>query len=160
MVLENDGLKGPLNTKFVLSKLQPEESLRMIQPYRPGTKEKAAEYALCSIVDKKAEYEREREAKEKKKGVVKVKSKEIEMSWSISGNDLQTKTRQLVAFVQKGLKVEVVLGKKKKGKAVGKDDAVKVLATVREEIEKGGGRESKPSSGEVGEIVRLFVEKK
>lgn len=171
MVLENDVLEGPIMTRYVLDKLTPEESLRMIQPYVPAKEDKPTVYAICKIVDKKKEYEKEKEKKDKEKknngggGAAgapsgKGKTKEMELSWGIGDNDMATKMRQMDGFLKKGMRVDLVLGKKRRGKKATEEDVKALVAKVREEIEQCGGKEWKRAEGEPGETYRLFAEKK
>ncbi|KAI6784963.1 Translation initiation factor IF-like protein [Emericellopsis cladophorae] len=162
-VLDGGTIEGPLNTRFVMSKLMEGESLRMVEPYDPGNpKERIPPtYALCKIIDKNEAYRQARELKEKKKGQKKVKTKEIELSWGISENDLLTKTTQIGNFLEKGNKVELTLGKKRGGKEVAAKAAAAVLARVRQEIEAKNGMEiQKKTTGEVGGTMKLFLEPK
>lgn len=163
MVQENGVTEGPLSTRFVLSKLQPEESLRMVRPYMPAKDGAAESYAVCKIVDKKAEYEKERDKKKSTAaagagGVV--KTKEMELSWGISGGDLDTKMRQILAFLEKGMKVNIAFGKKKKGKPILAPEAEALVAKVRSGIEEGGGKEGRKADGVMGATYRLYAEKK
>lgn len=108
MVIDGGASEGPLATRFVLSKLEPGESLRMIQPYipagtkissqntstadstdtkasssqpstTPGTTTTVAQYAVCKIVNKREEYERQRQLKERKKAAAAGKPKTKEL---------------------------------------------------------------------------------
>ena len=162
MVLEGNAIEGPLNTKFVMTRLKSNESLRMAKPYKPRDPKTGdpVEYALCKIVDKLEDYKAAKEAKEKKKLKAKPKTKEVELSWGISENDLQTKLQVLGGFLEKGIKVEIAIGKKKKGKEVELSDCKTVLKAIRKEIESKGGFEPKEASGELGETMRLSVQKK
>lgn len=162
LVLDGGTIEGPLVTRFVMTKLSTGESLRMVQPYKPAnTKEGTPEqYALCKIVNVQEEYKAERERKEKRKLSAKPKVKEVELSWGISENDLVTKTRQLGEFLEKGCKVEVVLGKKKRGRNVTEKDAQEVLKRVRAEAEARNAMETKTPQGDVGEVMRLTLESK
>lgn len=162
LVLDGGSIEGPLSTRFVMTKLTSGESLRMVQPYTPpNPKEgKPASYALCKIVNIQDEYKAEKERKEKKKQTAKPKTKEVELSWGISEHDLITKTRQMGGFLEKGLKVEVVLGKKKGGRNVSEKDAQELLKRIRQEVEARNAMESKPVQGEVGGVMRLALESK
>lgn len=163
MVQENGVIEGPLSTRHVLSRLQPEESLRMVRPYLPAREGGPETYALCTIVDKKAEYEKERALKEQKKksGVgAEVKTKEMEVSWNISGGDLDTKMRQIAGFIAKGMRVHIAFGKKRKGKTVTAPDAEALVADVKARIVEAGGKDTKKPDGEMGATYRLYVEKK
>lgn len=162
MVIDNGSAEGPLSTRYVLTKLEEGESLRMITPYVPANAENKtpAKYAVCKIVNKRDEYERLKQLKEKKKTAVaaKAKTKEMELTWAIGGHDLATKLRQMGGFLNKGMKVELMIGKKKGGRAVEMDEAKDVLKKVKEEIEAQGARETKKPEGQVGGTMRLYLE--
>ncbi|PON24593.1 translation initiation factor IF-3 [Trichoderma gamsii] len=162
MVIDNGSAEGPLATRYVLTKLEEGESLRMVTPYVPANAENntPAKYAVCKIVNKRDEYERLKQLKEKKKVAVagKPKTKEMELTWAIGGHDLSTKLRQMSGFLAKGMKVELMIGKKKGGRAVEAEEAREVLKKVREEIEGQGARETKKMEGTVGGTVRLYLE--
>ncbi|KND86724.1 Translation initiation factor IF-3 [Tolypocladium ophioglossoides CBS 100239] len=166
MVIDNGASEGPLATSFVLTKLEPEESLRMIQPYVPADAKNgrpSAQLAVCKIVNKRDEYARQRQLKEKRRagdGGGKPKTKELELTWAIGEHDLATKMRQMGGFLAKGMKVELMLGRKKGGKQVSGEEAADVVRRVREEVAVHGGREGKPASGHVGATMRMFLEGK
>ncbi|KAI9898743.1 hypothetical protein N3K66_007103 [Trichothecium roseum] len=164
MVKEHDEVQGPLAPGYVLSRLSKEESLRMVRFYLPADPKQERykhEYAVAEIVNKREEFEREKERAGKERRKKQAKTKEVEITWNIGEHDLQTKLTQIGKFLAKGNKVEVILGKKrKKGKTKGPTDAEGVLKMVREALDGLGGRETKTCSGEVGEVMRLFVEEK
>ncbi|KEY66248.1 hypothetical protein S7711_09176 [Stachybotrys chartarum IBT 7711] len=163
MVIDDGPPEGPHSTRYVLSKLEADESLRMVEPYKPADPEhnKPASYAVCKIVNTKAEYARRRELKERKKdekeaGRVKGKTKMVELTWSIGDNDLQTKLRQITRFLEGGMHVDVAIGKKKQSKIrVPVEDAQAVLKKVKEEMAKVGAKEVKGQEGVVGGILRM-----
>ncbi|KAF5023190.1 hypothetical protein F66182_4744 [Fusarium sp. NRRL 66182] len=163
MVLDNGNFDGPLLTQHVMSRLDESESLRMVTPYIPADpkNDTPVQYALCKVVNKKDEFERQREIRERRRvsKQTSTKTKELDMSWAISDHDLQTKAKQLTGFLSKGMKVDLVLGyKKKTQKRVGEDEAAEVLKKVRKEIEHVGAREYKPQEGEVGRTFRIYLE--
>ncbi|POR35914.1 Translation initiation factor IF-3 [Tolypocladium paradoxum] len=165
MVIDNGASEGPLATSFVLTKLEPDESLRMMQPYVPADPKNgrpSAQLAVCKIVNKRDEYARQRQIRERRKAGDggKPKTKELELTWAIGEHDLATKMRQMGGFLAKGMKVELMLGRKKGGKQVSGDEAADVLRRVRDEVAAHGGREGKPASGQVGGTMRLFLEGK
>ncbi|KAK2616652.1 hypothetical protein QQS21_000475 [Conoideocrella luteorostrata] len=164
MVIDNGATEGPLSTPFVLSKLEPHESLRMIQAYVPADPKNGrsgAQYAVCKIVNRKDEYERQKQLKAKKKAATaKPKTKELELTWAIGDHDLATKMRQMGGFLGKGLKVEVLVAKKKGGKQVDGKEAEGVVKRIRDEVESHGGREAKPATGQAGGTMRLYLEGK
>ncbi|KAL6879308.1 hypothetical protein J3F83DRAFT_725753 [Trichoderma novae-zelandiae] len=162
MVIDNGSAEGPLATRYVLTKLEPGESLRMVTPYVPANAEEEtpARFAVCKIVNKRDEYERQKALKERKKASVasKAKTKEMELTWAIGGHDLATKMRQMGGFLEKGMKVDLLIGKKKGGKAVDAEEAREVLKKVTAEIERAGARETKKAEGQVGGTMRLYLE--
>lgn len=168
---------------------QETESLRMIRPYipaggsakgkgkgsgaataaaggaeaqqgKPASSSAAPEqFALCQIVNKFEEFLKEKERKEKKKASAKPKSKELEMTWSIGEHDLQTKMRQLSGFLAKGMKVDLVLGRKKGSKPVDQETMAALVKKIKKEVvETMGARETKPAEGELGRTMRLHLE--
>ncbi|KAG6006158.1 hypothetical protein E4U21_007268 [Claviceps maximensis] len=164
MVIDNGAIEGPLATSFVLTKLEANESLRMIQPYVPADPKNdrpLCSYAVCKIVNKADEYARQKQLRERKKAAAgKAKTKELELTWAIGNHDLGTKMRQMGGFLAKGFKVEVLLAKKKGGKQVGGKEAEAVVKRLREEVEANGGREAKPSTGTPGATMRFYLEGK
>ncbi|KAI5461728.1 hypothetical protein BGZ63DRAFT_342839, partial [Mariannaea sp. PMI_226] len=162
MVLDNGNVDGPLLTRHVLSRLDSSESLRMVNPYIPARPKdgRMAEYALCKIVNKKDEYLRQREAKERRRvaKATSAKVKELELNWAIGENDLQTKMRQLSGFLEKGWRVEIILGKKKGGRKVEDAEAAQVLSKVKKAIEELGGKEYRDMSGQVNRSLRMYFE--
>ncbi|KAM3519652.1 hypothetical protein NHJ13051_007355 [Beauveria bassiana] len=188
MVLENGSVAGPLATKFVLSKLNVKtESLRMIRPYVPkgsplprkGGKAAAAtaedgggsedgeaaapttqeeQFALCEIVNKKEAFQKEQERKQLKKENARPKTKEMELTWAISEHDLQTKLRQLAGFLNKGMKVQLVLGTKRGGRKVDEETAKALMNRIRDEVQALGAREVTAANGDLGRTMRMNFE--
>ncbi|KAH6892985.1 hypothetical protein B0T10DRAFT_263319 [Thelonectria olida] len=164
MVLDNGNISGPLPTRHVLSRLESSESLRMVNPYIPAKPKdgRLAEYALCKVVNKKEEYLRQREAKERKRvtKATTAKNKEVELNWSIGDNDLQTKMRQLIGFLEKGWRVEIVLGKKRGSRKVEDAEAQGVLDKVKKAIEEANGKQYREMDGQLNRSLRLYYEGK
>ncbi|KYK60857.1 translation initiation factor IF-3 [Drechmeria coniospora] len=163
MVIDGGATEGPLAPAYVLTKLTSAESLRMVRPYVPADAKAGrphAQLAVCKIVNKRDEYARQKELKEKRKtsAAAKPKSKELELTWSIGDHDLATKMRQMAGFLAKGMKVELMLARKKGGKQVTGDEAADVVRRVRDEATANGAREGKPASGQVGGTMRLYFE--
>ena len=165
MVVDDGVFDGPLPTRNVMNRIdQSTHSLRMVTPYIPGDPKnnKPTQYALCKVVNKREEYERQRELHERRRvsKQTSTKLKEIELSWAISDNDLKVKTKQLVNFLSKGMKVEVILGFKKKGqkKRTSEDTAEEVFAKVQKLVKDLGSKEYKPREGEIGRTFRFYLE--
>lgn len=169
MVLENGIIEGPLAPRYVISKLEEGESLRMIQPYVPadGKAEPpmAARFAVCKIVNKKEEYDRLKQIKEKKKatGAKKGKLKELDFMWGIEENDLMTKMRLMEKLLEKGHKIDVVISPRKRGssnKVVTTQEMENLVKTIRQEADQAGGREAKAAEGRLGGTIRIQFERR
>jgi translation initiation factor IF-3 len=165
MVLDNGVLDGPLFTRNVMSRIDTAtDSLRMATPFIPADPKnnKPVQYALCKIVNKREEYERQRELQQRRRVSKQTssKTKEIEMSWAISDNDLKIKAKQLIGFLSKGWKVEVILGFKKKGqkKRTSDDTAEEAYVKVQKLVKELGSKEYKPREGDVGRTMRFYLE--
>ncbi|KAI1776415.1 hypothetical protein F4818DRAFT_414048 [Hypoxylon cercidicola] len=163
-------LSPPQRTDSVLASLDPKKyTLVMVAPPpspSPSPTEDGSEpttlaeprAAICRVIDNAAAAaaeEEERRALRRKA----VESKELELSWSIAGHDLAHKLRRLRDFLGRGLRVEVVLAKKRGGRTAGPDQAVAVLAAVRGAVaEVDGAKEPRKMDGDVGGTARLFFE--
>lgn len=166
MVYDNGSVEGPLDTQFVLTKIAPHESLRMVTPYEPADPKKGTQqkYPLCKIVEKDAEYKKKKDLEaEKKKQKAKDKAakiKEFEITWTSTDHDTANKVKHICAALAKGYSVTVTLSSKRKGKKqdLSGIDFVHVLNKAKEGIEAGGGKEKKAQDGELGETVKLFYE--
>jgi translation initiation factor IF-3 len=162
MVHEKEMIEGPLRTQFVLTKIEPYESLRMVTPYVPATKEEPQKFAVCRIVNKKDEVAKEKRSREGKQKVIKVKEKTIEVNWGIDTNDLRTKFIAMKKLFDGPAKVTVRFGKKKGSKAKPDyNDQKALVQKVIEEVIKMGGREMRPMEGafEQGPVSLLFASK-
>ena len=162
MIIDKGEAEGPIQTAFALTKLSPNESLRMIKPYVPADQKNKnpACYAICKIFNKQQEFERQMLLKEKKKNEVAIKTKELEMSWVIGDHDLVFKMKHLQNFLQKGMKVIITLGARRKGAkkpTVDMARAEEVLKKVKEEAILAG-RETKKPEGNPGKLMRLYYE--
>ncbi|RYP01444.1 hypothetical protein DL764_006214 [Monosporascus ibericus] len=115
--------------------------------------------AICRIVDRAAATaaaeEAARAARRKAVG-----TKELELNWAIAPHDLAHKLRRLREFLGKGMQVEVMLARKRGGRAAAKDEAEALLARVREAALEGvpGAKEVRKMSGTVGGVVHLYFE--
>lgn len=162
MLLEDGKFDGPVQTRQVMRRLEPTDSLRMVHPYVPARPKDsvAATLAICKVVNKQEEYERQRQMRDRRKAskATSAKTKEMELNWGIGDNDLATKLRQLGGFLKKGMKVEVILGCKKRAKKVDDDAAEDVLRRVKKGIEDLGAREHKAQDGQVNKTLRLYFE--
>ena len=108
----------------------------------------------------KASKKRQREQKELGQG--KKSLKEVELSWGIGEHDLERKMKQVTEFLQRGMKVGVILAKKK---GSGKKDESSyeqdesLLEKIRALISNTPGTwESKTPVGRIGRTLTLFFE--
>ncbi|KAH9909964.1 hypothetical protein F4778DRAFT_713557 [Xylariomycetidae sp. FL2044] len=114
--------------------------------------------AICRIVDRVAQEaafaEAQREARRREVG-----RKELELNWAISPHDLSHKLRRLREFLAKGFSVDVMMARKRGGRAAGQAEAQAVLDQVREAAEGVPGvMERKKMDGGVGGVARLFYQ--
>jgi translation initiation factor IF-3 len=155
---QNGKLSEPKFTSQVLAGLDLARfSLVVIAQPQKDDGSSILEYPICQIVDRKAEAQERAAAAAKKKDKGK---KEIELNWAIASHDLQTKLRHLKSFLEKGLRVEVLLLNKRKGKKKASegeaDDVLKLVKDAAAEVP--GTKEYKTMLGNVGGQVRLFLE--
>ena len=109
---------------------------------------------------REAEKAREKAAaKAGKAGKATKASKTIEIGWGIDRNDLGHRMKRMQDFLERGLKVEVVVAQKKRRKEVEFGQAEGVLEVVRETaLRVPGVKEVKAMTGEVGKGVTLTFE--
>lgn len=113
---------------------------------------------VCRIIDKfahaKAADEKEKAARKKE-----LNRKELELNWAIAPNDLQHRLKQLREFLAKGKRVELMLAKKKRGRAATRDEGEALLAALRESAVEVGAKEVKVE-GDFPGVVNLVFEGK
>lgn len=118
-------------------------------------------YPVCKMLDKKAMREREtarRKAGKEKKFV----TKQLECSWTMSDNDLGHRLGRLKEFLEKGWRVEILFGTKRKGwmdrRAASAEEISSVLNKIRAAVgEVEGAREMRAMQGtEGGEAMLRF----
>ncbi|KJZ70251.1 hypothetical protein HIM_10365 [Hirsutella minnesotensis 3608] len=188
MVIDKGAPEGPLRTQFVLSKLTADETLRMLQPYVPAKYGPDPDaYALCKIYNRREEYQRQQEVKAARRklaarpawisneggtseGVVasavvagvrgKGKTKELDVSWAIGPHDLAIKMRQMGRFVQRGMRVELTVERKRGGRPTTEEEAAALLRSIREHVEANGGKLKGEPSGEPLRTVKMIIESK
>lgn len=159
-VRQEDGrLSEPTPTKSVLAGLNRRiESLVVLALPKTGAGN-GPRYPICKVVDKRAEQKAaaEKQKEQRKKAV---QTKEMELNWGIDSHDLDHRLKQLRTFLEKGLKVEVILlNKKGKKKKPSQDEAQGVVDRVKETMgEVPGAKESKVMDGQILSTLRLFLE--
>ncbi|KAH8888680.1 hypothetical protein GQ53DRAFT_228039 [Thozetella sp. PMI_491] len=162
-------LSDPQRTRALLESLDRQrESLVVIAVPDRKTLAEGGEppfkWPICKIADLQEERRKEQEELEKQKAARKlaIRTKEIELNWAIAPNDLRTRLRQLKSFLEKGLRVQILLmnktGRDKKKRAT-KEEAAEVLELVQQTIaEVPGTKEYKPTQGSLGAQLRLFID--
>ena len=133
---------------------------QFVQEVSPPSPERP--YPVCRLFDKKAAREAE-EARRKagRAGRTKWQAKQLEVSWTVSDNDLAHRMARLREFLEKGWRVEVVFGSKRKGwmgrREPSAEEAGAVLEKIRKVVGEVEGAQEKQMQGQVGkEAVLLF----
>lgn len=167
MVRPEDGrLTEPQFLSAVLDRRERDDKGRytqFIQEVSPPSEE--CWYPVCKLFDKKAAREAE-EAKRKAAKTLKMKmqSKQLEVSWTVSDNDLGHRMARLKEFLEKGWKVDIVFGSKRKGwmwkREVSQEEANNVLGKIRRAVSEVVGAQEKQIQGEVGKEAVLSLEGK
>lgn len=154
VVNENGSLDPPERTIDVLRSLNRSEYF-LIQ-VSPGTVDRLP---VCKVMNKKILREQEK-AKAKAAHSAKTAIKQIELNWAIDGHDLTHRMKQLVSFLEKGRKVEIILARKKGKRAPTVEEVKKVMDTVLDTIKEADAAQVKPMEGEPGKHVLIVVKKK
>ena len=164
---ETGKLSEPISLLNVLdSRLKDEKGrpTQFLQEVAPASPEQDRPYPVCKMIDKK--YMREVEsAKQKAKKEIKRQTKQLEISWTVSDNDLSHRLVRLKEFLEKGWQVELVFGAKRKGwmgrRKATPEDIERVLERIKSAVgEIEGAKEWKPMQGMVGEQAILSYEGK
>lgn len=90
-----------------------------------------------------------------------ITEKTIELNWAIDGNDLNHRLTKMKGFLEKGFRVDVVLGAKRKGRKATEEEAEALIEKIKKaacEVE--GTRESKPKEGKLLGMLTLQFEGK
>lgn len=186
MLKDEDGrLNGPYPTRRIIDGLDLSlESLRMIQarfvqePPKGSDGAKGSEAAgaaaapkprgkrvvqpaICQIVNKAENRQRELRVTEERKAKAKQagKHKEVEINWAIAPHDLGVKLGRMRAFLEKGYRVDVMLAKKRGARPAKVEEMEALARNVKEAVgEVKGARERKSSQGQVGQVMKFFLE--
>jgi translation initiation factor IF-3 len=109
LVGEDGKLQEPRSTAAILESIdRKKDSLVVVVPGEPGVP------PICKIMNKQAMREAEKAKAKSAKGVVTEKT--IELNWAIDGNDLSHRLVKMKGFLDKGNRVEIVMGAKKRGR--------------------------------------------
>ena len=121
-------------------------------------------YPIVKIFDKK--LEREKETEKRKAGKEKKQqTKQLEVSWTIGEGDLGHRLGRLKEFLEKGWKVEMLFGVKRKGwnqrREATLEEVTKVLDKIREAVKEiEGAKEWREMQGKAGGEAVLYFEGK
>ncbi|KAI0977185.1 hypothetical protein F4678DRAFT_412120 [Xylaria arbuscula] len=153
-------LSAPQRTDDVLASLPSGHSLIMVAPPPPSPASGVLQpkAAICRIVDTagqaKAAEAAEREAKQTAQ-----QTKTLELNWAIAAHDLTHKMKRLGEFLGKGMRVEVMLARKRGTRKATGEEATALVERVREAVASVPDvSEYKRSDGHVGGVLRLFFE--
>ena len=160
-------LPEPRSLFEVLETLERDDKGRptqFVQEVSPPTDEIA--YPVCKIYDKKAAREAQEAKRKASKGKKTTRqTKQLELNWSVSEYDLGHRMARLKEFLQKGWKVEIVFGSKRKSgwnrkREVSPEEADMLLEKIRKVVGEVEGALEKQMGGEVGKEAMLFFEGK
>lgn len=113
---------------------------------------------VCRIIDKQR-HAREAEARKKEARKKELNRKELELNWAIAPNDLQYRLKQLRGFLEKGRRVELMVAKKRGGRAATADEARALMEALAEAATEVGATEVK-REGRFPGVARIIYEGK
>ena len=161
---EDNRLTEPLPTFEVLESRQRDDKgrpIQFLQEVAPANVEAGRYHPICKMFDKKAV--REAELAKRKSGKEKrIQQKQLEVSWTMTDNDLSHRLSRLKEFLEKGWKVEILFGTKRKGwmgrREPSQEEIKRVLERIRGAVgEVDGAKEWRGMQGkEGGEAVLSF----
>lgn len=123
----------------------------------PPSSDPTFEPPICRVTRKKDFYASEH-ARQKVQKTPSDLMKQLELNWAIDGNDLGHRLNKMVAFLEEGRRVEVILANKRRGRRATEEDARRVLKEIRGAVEKvQGAREWRVMEGQVlGQCILHF----
>ncbi|KAI0865750.1 hypothetical protein F4860DRAFT_460280 [Xylaria cubensis] len=157
---ESQSLSEPQPIDAVLASLPPNHSLMMVAPPPPNNEETEPvqlRAAICRIIDTVAEAAARKEARKVNEKVA-AQTKILELNWSIAPNDLAHKLKRFNEFLKKGMRVDVLLARKRKSRKPTAEEGDELVRRVKEAASDVGATEYKKEDGFVGNILRLFFE--
>ncbi|EON97601.1 putative translation initiation factor if-3 protein [Phaeoacremonium minimum UCRPA7] len=155
---DDNKLSEPVSPQKVLSSLDPINHTLQVVALPDPDNERAPPYPICLVIDKKAEQARSLALKKaaRKKSV---QSKEMELNWAIDPHDLEHRMRQLKGFLEKGMRVQIMLATKRRKRVASKDEAEAVLAKIMEAVaEVPGAKEVATREGVLLKTMKMHVE--
>ncbi|KXJ92925.1 hypothetical protein Micbo1qcDRAFT_160793 [Microdochium bolleyi] len=154
----SDNLGTPQRTDDVLRKLDLKRYrlVMLAPPPPPRAGEPSA--AICKVVDREAEAARKTEAK-KEARKEKVNTKELEFNWAIAKGDMDTKLNRMAEFLRKGMRVEIMLAKKRGSRVASMKEAEQLVQHIRDAVaDVPHAKEVKKMDGLLGKVARLAFE--
>lgn len=171
LVQPDTRLSEPLYLSDVLARRALDEKGRFtqfVQEVSAAAADEERPYPVCKLYDKKAVREAE-EARRKTARAMKRtgagKSKQLDLSWTMSDNDLGHRMAKLREFLEKGWRVEIVFGSQRrsgwtKKREASEEEARGVLEKIRKAVGEVEGAQEREMQGAVGkEAVLIFVGK-
>jgi translation initiation factor IF-3 len=155
-LVNEDGTLSPSRSKHeVLESLdRSTQTLVQVAPSQPGT------LPICKIMNKRAMREAEKaKAKAARSGAAAAGSKTLELNWAIDQGDLRHRLEKMKKFLEKGLRVEIALASKRKGKQATPEEAQALLKRIREVVKEQGAKEMKPMEGQMLRTATLYLGK-
>ena len=153
-LVNEDGTLGEVRSTFdVLESLD-----RSTETLVQVTADETNAVPICKIMNKQAMREAEKaRAKAARRGGTGGASKTLELNWAIDKNDLAHRMDRMRKFLQKGMKVEIVLASKRKGKQASEEEAEELLRSIKKVAkEMEGVKEVKPMEGKLLKSATLF----
>ena len=167
VVLAEDGkLSQPVSLLDVLDSREKDERGRptqFLQEVGPANRDEGRLYPICKMFDRR--HVREMEMAKEKAKEVKKQEKHLEINWTIDDNDLGHRLGKLKEFLEKGFKIEIMFGVKRKGwrkrRQASEEDMKRLVDKIKGTVEAvEGARELKPMSGKLGGQAILSFEGK
>ena len=167
VIVEDGKLSQPMSLLDALNSREKDERGRptqFLQEVAPANRDEERPYPICKMFDRRHEREIEM-AKQKEKKEIKKQEKQLEINWTINDNDLGHRLGKLREFLEKGLKVEIMFGVKRKGwrqrRQADEEDTRTLVDKIKKTVEAvEGAREWKPMSGKLGGQAVLYFEGK
>ncbi|KAI1173692.1 hypothetical protein F4777DRAFT_426428 [Nemania sp. FL0916] len=157
----SEGLLGaPRQRDAVISELAQGMSLVMVaEPPDPLPEDALGRLAAtCRIVDLAAEQAALEAAEEVQKRQAK-QTKNLEINWAIAPHDLAHRARRLQDFLKKGLRVEILLARKKNTRQATLEESRALLESIQQIVaDVPKTVEYKKMDGDVGGVLRLFYQ--
>ena len=151
-------LRDALEARKVDERGKPVQYLRQVRP--PDAQ---IPYPVCKYYDKKLERDKQ-SARKKATKASKIESKQLEINWTVGDNDLSHRMGRLKEFLEKGARVEVIIGSsRKKGWMKKRTDDTNIASQLVDRIraamaEVQGAKERAEMTGKLGEEIRLSFE--